>query len=100
MPKIHPSRDTGKATSIRFFNDMMDSVELFSIDAAGERQSYGRVHPNDARNLNTYVGHVWVVTDATGTLLGVFEAYSENLQIIVDGPGKKSRRASDAAKDP
>jgi len=89
MPKIHPSRDTGKATSIRFFNDMMDSVELFSIDAAGERQSYGRVHPNDARNLNTYVGHVWVVTDATGTLLGVFEAYSENLQIIVDGPGKK-----------
>lgn len=88
--KIHPSRATGKAASIRFINQMAGSVELFWVDSAGERQSYGRVHPQATRDLSTYAGHVWLVTDAIGTLLGVFEAKEEGSEIIVDGSGKQS----------
>jgi dipeptidyl aminopeptidase/acylaminoacyl peptidase len=104
--EIHPSRETGDATRIRFINRMTEPVELFWIDTGGGRQSYGRVAPNETHEQNTYAGHVWLVTDAGGNPLGVFEASAEGLEIIVDGRGKKAaeqpvraRRNSDESPD-
>jgi dipeptidyl aminopeptidase/acylaminoacyl peptidase len=85
--EIHPSRDTGKSTRIHFINHMAGPIELFWIDAEGRRKDYGRVLPNEARDQNTYAGHVWLVTDTAGGTLGVFEAGEEISEIVVDGPG-------------
>ncbi|HEY5345077.1 MAG TPA: DPP IV N-terminal domain-containing protein [Verrucomicrobiae bacterium] len=88
--EIHPSRETGDATRIRFVNRLTEPVELFWIDTGGERQAYGHISPNETHDQNTYAGHVWLVTDASGATLGVFEASAEGSEIIVDGRGKKT----------
>jgi dipeptidyl aminopeptidase/acylaminoacyl peptidase len=87
--EIHPSRDAGKATHIRFINHLAEPMELFWIDAGGERRDYGRVPAGETRDQNTYAGHVWLVADTAGNALGVFEAGEEGSEIVVDGPGKK-----------
>jgi dipeptidyl aminopeptidase/acylaminoacyl peptidase len=87
--ELHPSRDSGKATHIRFLNRLAEPMELFWIDAQGERRAYGRVQAGETRDQNTYAGHVWLVTDTAGNELGIFEASEEGSEIAVDGPGKK-----------
>jgi dipeptidyl-peptidase 4 len=105
--RIRPSRDSSETTHIRFVNQMAGPVELFWIDSGGERQSYGRLQPQERRDQNTYVGHVWLVMDSAGAPLGVFEAGAEDSEIIVDGPSKgvieqrsaRSSQSSDKSPD-
>lgn len=82
---VRPTRRTGENTTISFENQLADVVELFWVDTEGRRQSYGRIRPNQTHDQNTYAGHVWLVTDAFGSVLGVFEATAEKLQVVVDG---------------
>ncbi len=86
---VRPTRRTGENTTISFENQLTGSVELFWVDTEGRRQSYGRVRPGQTREQNTYAGHVWLVTDAFGSLLGVFEATAEKLQVVVDGKAEQ-----------
>lgn len=86
---VRPTRRTGENTTISFENQLTDSVELFWVDTEGRRQSYGRVRPGQTRDQNTYAGHVWLVTDSFGSVLGVFEATAEKLQVVVDGKAEQ-----------
>ena len=105
--EVRPSRRTGESTAIRFVNQLPDPVELFWVNSEGQRQSYGRVRAGETREQHTYVGHMWLVTDAVGNTLGVFEATVEKLEVVVDGqaerttPPKKprARERSDASPD-
>lgn len=101
-----PTRRTGENTTISFENQLTDSVELFWVDTEGRRQSYGRVRPGQIHDQNTYAGHVWLITDAFGSVLGVFEATAEKLQVVVDGKAEQGseeerpRRRERAADSP
>ncbi|MBE7500952.1 MAG: hypothetical protein HS113_11710 [Verrucomicrobiales bacterium] len=70
---IRPSRRTGDETTITFISRLADPVEVFWINSEGERRSYGRVHAG-ARREQHAASHVWLVTDALGQPLAVFEA--------------------------
>jgi dipeptidyl aminopeptidase/acylaminoacyl peptidase len=87
---IHPSRETGEATHMRFVNRLDSPVDLFWIDSEGKHQSYGQVPAHGSHDQNTYAGHVWLIADAIGNTLGVFEASAEDSEIVVDGPPKKT----------
>jgi len=105
--EVRPSRRTGESTAISFANQMAEAVDLFWVDPEGQRQAYGRVRPGDTRQQPTYAGHVWLVTDAVGNPLGVFEASAEKLEVIVDGQAERvaalekprPRALSDASPD-
>ena len=92
---VRATRSTGESTTISFRNGLSDPVELFWVDTENRRQSYGRIRPGDDRELRTYAGHVWLVTDSIGNQLGVFEAKAEALQVDVDG---KPQRNVDAGR--
>jgi dipeptidyl aminopeptidase/acylaminoacyl peptidase len=84
------STRTGGETAIRFHNATAAPVELFWVEAGGERKSYGRIRPDQTCEQHTYAGHVWLVTDALGSPLGFFEATPEVLEVTIDGnPEKK-----------
>jgi dipeptidyl-peptidase 4 len=68
------SRRTGPETSIIFVNKTQGGVELFWLDADGERRSYGTLKPGEERDQHTYAGHVWLAVDGTGAVLAGFEA--------------------------
>ncbi len=87
---VRPSQRTGESTAIHFTNQLAEPVELFWIDSEGQRQSYGRVRPGAAHDQHTYAGHIWLVTDAVGNTLGVFEATTEKLEVVVDGKPQRA----------
>jgi dipeptidyl aminopeptidase/acylaminoacyl peptidase len=82
--QIRPSSRTGSDTTIAFQNKRGQPVELFWIDPAGERKSYGKVDAGARREINTYEGHVWLVATESGDRLGVFEAEQNSGAAVVD----------------
>jgi dipeptidyl-peptidase-4 len=70
---IKPSARTGPETKITFNNSRTSAVELFWIDPSAVRQSYGVLEPGARREIQTFSGHVWLVTE-NNRPLGVFEA--------------------------
>jgi dipeptidyl-peptidase 4 len=94
-PNIRPSARTGPETRITFQNKRSQPVELFWIDPAGERKSYGKLNAGLSRDMNTFAGHVWLVATESGDRLGVFEADEDAADAVIDDslPGNaRSRR--------
>ena len=79
------SNHTGGETAIRLNNTTAESVDVFWVDESGERKPYGRVRPGQTTEFHTYAGHVWLVTDASGSPLGFFEATPDVLEVAIDG---------------
>jgi dipeptidyl-peptidase 4 len=83
----HPSPNSDEETSIRFVNKTTAEARIFWIDTNGARVSYGAVAAEEDQTLDTYVGHVWVVTDPSGRMLGVFEAGPEPSEAVITSVG-------------
>jgi dipeptidyl aminopeptidase/acylaminoacyl peptidase len=79
------SRRTGEETSLKVKNSLSDSIEVYWVDTAGERRSYGRVQPGATKEFHTYAGHVWLLSDPLGNPLGFFEATAAPMEIQADG---------------
>ena len=97
---IRPSRRTGDETTITFVNRLADPVEVFWIDSEGERRNYGRVHAGARREQHTFAGHVWLVTDALGQPLAVFEADEAGLEAEIDGRAAEPERRTTRRRPP
>ncbi len=72
------SRNGGGRANITFVNRSGGEVELFWVDTEGKQKSYGKLAANGEREMGTFAGHVWLVTDKNGKSLGQFEATLEN----------------------
>lgn len=68
------SRRTGDDTEITFVNRTGTDLELYWLDTEGQRQSYGRVRVGQERRQHTFAGHVWLLVDALGNPVAIFEA--------------------------
>jgi dipeptidyl-peptidase 4 len=68
------STRTGAETSLTFINKSPGPIELFWLDAEGQRRSYGKVPPGGEHAQHTFAGHVWEVVDAEGRTLARFQA--------------------------
>lgn len=64
----------GPETSLTFTNETDEEVELFWLDAEGQRRSYGKLAAGARREQHTYAGHVWLAITSKGKPLAVFEA--------------------------
>jgi hypothetical protein len=93
----HPSLRDGPETEITFDNQLAQPVELFWLDADGNRQSYGMVDPGAQHEQHTYGGHVWLVADRQGQTLAVFEATDNPAMAVIQAsastPPPRQRRA-------
>ncbi|MBN2505703.1 MAG: prolyl oligopeptidase family serine peptidase [Verrucomicrobia bacterium] len=84
------SQRTGEETWLTFFNRTAGEVELFWLDAEGERRSYGRLRAGESRRQHTFAGHVWLVADSAGRPLAVFEAEEGGATAEITGaPGAR-----------
>jgi len=102
-----PSRRTGKETSITLVNRTKAEVRVFWLDSEGQRQPYGTVRPGEQHQQHTFAGHVWLVTDAEGKTLAVFEATEAVGTAVIDearpgqkpGGRKETERKADGRKE-
>jgi len=86
-----PSLQTGEETTVTFINRTSAPVNLFWIDSDGNRRPYGTIQPGQSHEQHTFAGHVWLVTGAGGSLLGVYEA-TETPAVAIIGASAPARR--------
>jgi dipeptidyl aminopeptidase/acylaminoacyl peptidase len=91
--ELRPTRDTGPAVQETFVNRTGGPVKMFWSDFDGRLQSYGDVAPGGESQMNTYVGHVWVLTDAADGILAVLETPRRGGRFVVDDTLKSRGRA-------
>ena len=58
-------------TRISFRNEGLGRIYVFWIDYEGQRQLYRTLAPGQSQTFQTFATHPWVVTDASGSCLGV-----------------------------
>jgi dipeptidyl aminopeptidase/acylaminoacyl peptidase len=73
---LRTRRENGEATELIIENASPGEIEIFWLSDAGERKSYGRIASGTTRRQTTYTGHVWLVSDASGTPLAGVKASS------------------------
>ena len=86
------SGSNGSETHVTFRNLTKGPVELFWLDQSGQRRSYGKIAAGAERRQRTFANHVWLVVDAQGKALGVFQAGPKPAQVEVTG--KSARPAA------
>ncbi|NLH99154.1 MAG: prolyl oligopeptidase family serine peptidase [Chthonomonadales bacterium] len=65
------------------------------MDTDGNRQPYGTLAAGARRDQHTFAGHVWLVTDAAGAVMGVFEATETPGTAVIEAtraPRRQPRR--------
>jgi len=60
-------------------------VDIFWLDAAGERKPYGTARAGQEHQQHTFAGHVWLASDRQGKVLAVFEAIEEAGTAVIGG---------------
>ena len=87
-PAAMPHRSTGGAeeTSLTFLNKTATDVSLFWVDSEGQRHDYGVLRNGEARDVHTYVGHLWLITEKAGKPLVAFVGTDTPLLAVVEGP--------------
>lgn len=68
------SAKTGAKTMLYFLNASKQTLRLEWIDFDGKPQPYGLMRPGDHSEHETFVGHVWRVTDAATNALAIYIA--------------------------
>ena len=79
------SRRTGAETPLKFINHTAGVVELFWLDPDGIRRSYGNLAAGATRDMQTFAGHVWLVTNAEGRTIVAFEATEKSGEAEITG---------------
>jgi hypothetical protein len=63
------------ATTIRFDNDSLDTVDVYWLDYEGNRAHYATLTPGSFYYQGTFVTHPWIVTDELGNCIQMHLAY-------------------------
>ncbi len=97
-----PSPQTDDETELTVINEYAQPIQLMWSDYQGKRKRYATLEKGEKTTQHTYVGHVWVAQDKSGTVLGVIEATSARSEVVIDGvgaPTPKPRKNPNQAPD-
>jgi hypothetical protein len=73
----------GNATQITFHNARANTVTIQWIDYDGNLQDYGTLGAGQEYVQDTYVTHLWLISDATGACLGIYAAASYHGTVVI-----------------
>ena len=96
--KIRPSARTGDESALKVVNKLTSDIELFWINADGEKVRYEGIPAGGEREQHSFAGHVWLIASKTGEQLAVVEVAATLSTIVIDG--KKSPQAEVAPENP
>jgi len=78
------SSDNVAPSRLRFRNRSDEELEIFWITQEGERQSMGKISPDTGLSVDTGVGHIFIVVNSSGTVIGQYRAIgTDSLAIIL-----------------
>jgi hypothetical protein len=91
---------TRHATAIRFVNQSASPVSVYWIDFQGNRTLYKGLQPDEGYVQQTYLGHVWAITDASGNCLKTALGSQGPATVTLDRTLEAARPARDRADFP
>jgi hypothetical protein len=89
----------GRETKLRITNDTGAPMNLYWLDYAGARRSFGSLGPGESALKLTYAGHVWIGTDVAGRCEGAAVA-TEGLSEFRVGSARAATPPPPAAAAP
>jgi hypothetical protein len=81
--KILTSASTGPKARADFFNSTASDVKLYRVDEQGALRTYGNIGINDHHELDSVVGHRWLVTDAADRPIGLYAITSSSMSVVI-----------------
>jgi dipeptidyl-peptidase 4 len=85
LPRVvRPSRSGGDDVVLTVVNDSGRRLAIAWSDLAGKQQPFGTIPSQQEKTYQTYAGHVWVLAQDGGPILGVAEAQAGGTRIEVD----------------
>ena len=89
LPSARTAQRNGPDTEILFLNRTDGEIRIFWVNDAANPTFYAAAAPGGEHRQHTYAGHVWLVRDAEGRTLGVYEAREQHGTAVVDGSWKQ-----------
>lgn len=86
--EIRPSSDKGDGMHIEIFNDTQQTIKTIWIDREGGRVPYEKIEAGRSLRQHTFQGHIWLIEDADGTPLALYEANDAQPKLRVDGKNR------------
>lgn len=83
--KVRPSSRTGAESGLKFVNKLDYDVDLFWINAEGEKVRYEPIRAGGEREQHSFEGHVWLLTGKAGEQLAVVEVAPSIVTVVIDG---------------
>jgi hypothetical protein len=65
------SLSDSERTRINFRNERLERIYVFWMDYEGQPRFYGALAPGQSQTFQTFATHPWVVTDSSGSCLGL-----------------------------
>lgn len=84
------SETRGGDTEVLFVNQTKGEIFFYWLDFDGKLRYYGRVVPNRIGIQHTFTGHVWLVKNADGADLAVFQAVAKTGRALILDTSAKS----------
>ncbi len=81
---IKRSTQGGEAAPIRFENKLEQNLDLYWMPASGNRVAYGSVAAGEVFELQSYIGHAWLLETKAGLPIAAFVVRSDNALAIID----------------
>ena len=86
------ARRNSGPTSLTIENGTDGEIEMFWLDAGGQRKSYGKLAAGKSFTQSTYGGHVWLMVDAAGTPLAGVVASDTPSSARITGKVESARK--------
>jgi hypothetical protein len=67
------SSSTGLEVRFFFQNETAETLQIIWINYTGSPETYDSLPPGGAYSVNTFVGNLWVIGDASSSCLGLFD---------------------------
>jgi dipeptidyl aminopeptidase/acylaminoacyl peptidase len=85
LPRVsRPSRSGGEDVVLTIVNNSGRRLSIAWSDLSGKRQPFGNIPSQQEKTYQTYAGHVWVLAQDGGPIIGVAEAQAGGTRIEVD----------------
>lgn len=67
------STSAGQRVSFSFQNESSETLQIIWINYSGSPETYATLPPGETYSVNTFVGNVWLIGDASSNCLGIFD---------------------------
>jgi molecular chaperone DnaK len=62
----------GMGVAFSFTNSSSEDLQIIWLDYSGNRETYDTLDAGDTYNIDTYVGHAWMIADSSANCLAIF----------------------------